>query len=100
VRTMDRLAMASRELPHILEEIEETRRRIPFTVELEELRNMARVADLIVRCAMSRRESRGLNYNLDFPETDDEGFRQDTVIWAEGGEPVISLGDDTGSRHV
>jgi len=100
VRTTDRLAMAARELPPILAEVEETRRRIAFSVELEELRNMAKVADLIVRCARVRRESRGLNYNLDFPEPDDVACRRDTIVTPVEGGAEVELAADNKTRHV
>jgi len=50
-----------------------------------ELRNIADVADLIVQCAIARKESRGLHYTLDHPETD-ETYADDTVI--ERGVPA------------
>jgi L-aspartate oxidase len=48
-----------------------------------ELANMLAVARLIVRCAVLRKESRGLHYNVDFPGRDDVHFRRDTVVTRE-----------------
>ena len=42
--------------------------------------NIATAAELIVRCALERRESRGLHYNIDFPQSDDLRWKRDTVI--------------------
>jgi L-aspartate oxidase len=52
----------------------------PDTVEL---RNLVQVAELIVRCARQRRESRGLHYNIDYPYRDNERCLRDTVLVAE-----------------
>ncbi|MBT7026209.1 MAG: hypothetical protein HN969_01450, partial [Verrucomicrobia bacterium] len=48
-----------------------------------ELRNLATVAELIVRSALERRESRGLHYTLDYPEPVDSLVRQDTLLRCE-----------------
>ena len=40
------------------------------------------MAELIIRSAMKRRESRGLHYTLDYPDTDDQKYRRDTVLRA------------------
>jgi L-aspartate oxidase len=62
--------------------LERAQRRIDLillTKDLIELRNIAAVAKLIVQCARIRRESRGLHFNLDYPEKDDRQLK-DTVV--------------------
>ena len=47
--------------------------------DILELRNLVSVAGLIVECALRRKESRGLHYTLDHPETEDS-YRTDTLL--------------------
>jgi L-aspartate oxidase len=69
VRTDQRLALAARHLQVLHEESEQAFDTLRLSPDLIELRNIALVASLIVECARSRRESRGLHFNLDHPRT-------------------------------
>ena len=60
-----------------LDEVEAS--RMPLIDHLIELRNLVSVAEMIIESALRRRESRGLHYTLDFPESSDR-FLEDTVI--------------------
>jgi L-aspartate oxidase len=80
VRSVKRLQRALRRIRLIQEEIEDYYWDFLITSDLIELRNIATVAELIVRCAMQRQESRGLNYNIDYPERDDIHWKKDTYV--------------------
>jgi L-aspartate oxidase len=69
VRTDRRLLRAQTRLQMIQKEIEEYYSKFKTHSDIEELRNIALVAEITVRCALSRRESRGIHFNLDYPET-------------------------------
>jgi L-aspartate oxidase len=43
------------------------------------------VAELIIRMALERKESRGLHYNLDYPQRDEVNFKKDTMLSSGGG---------------
>jgi len=61
--------------------------RTRWTADGAELRNLLQVAELIVRCARLRRESRGLHYTLDHPYRDNAHCLRDTVVSRAGGLP-------------
>ncbi|MLB10335.1 L-aspartate oxidase [Escherichia coli] len=68
VRTTKRLERALRRITMLQQEIDEYYAHFRVSNNLLELRNLAQVAELIVRCAMMRKESRGLHFTLDYPE--------------------------------
>jgi L-aspartate oxidase len=83
VRSDKRLERAQRRIDLINREIDEYYRNFIVTRDLLELRNIAVTAKLIVTCARMRKESRGLQYNLDYPEKNDRVWLKDTVVSRE-----------------
>ncbi|HEY5763684.1 MAG TPA: L-aspartate oxidase [Rhodocyclaceae bacterium] len=84
VRTNKRLRRALHRIRLLSHEIDEFYANFRVSNDLLELRNLVVNAELIVRCAMRRRESRGLHYSLDFPEIADRA--RNTII--PGRRPV------------
>ncbi|MER2493119.1 L-aspartate oxidase [Catenovulum sediminis] len=70
VRTNKRLERALRRIELLQQEVKDYYANFKVSNNLLELRNLLDVAELIVRCAMERKESRGLHYNLDYPDLD------------------------------
>jgi len=86
VRSSKRLKMAERRIGVLREEIRDYYRRNKVTNDNLELRNIALVAELIINCALHRRESRGLHYTIDYPESLKE--TKDTVLRPTKSKPT------------
>jgi L-aspartate oxidase len=91
VRTNKWLERAARRVRNVRREIRQYYLEYVITAELLELRNLAAVAELIIRSAGERRESRGLHYTLDYPEPYADGRIADTRIQDVPGDSVQAL---------
>ena len=80
VRTRKRLQRAQKRILSMRSEIQEYYHNFQTVPDLLELRNLATVADLIIQSSMTRPESRGLHYNLDYPELDPNWASRDTIL--------------------
>ena len=78
VRTTKRLERAKHRIDMLRQEVRDYYAHFRVTPDLIELRNLVEVADLIIRSALSRHESRGLHYTLDYPDLLPEA--KDTVL--------------------
>ena len=78
VRTNKRLERAQHRIKLLQKEIGEYYSNCKVTRDLLELRNLATVSELIIRCALERKESRGLHYTLDYPEL--SPIARDTIM--------------------
>ena len=82
VRTTKRLQRARRRVDLLTAEIGEFYGNFRVSGDLLELRNLVLVAELIIRSALKRRESRGLHFTLDHTERDDGNYARDTILRA------------------
>ncbi|MBE9516615.1 MAG: L-aspartate oxidase [Proteobacteria bacterium] len=87
VRTSKRLERAKHRIDLLNDEIRDYYSNFKITNDLIELRNLVQVAELIVLSAMQRKESRGLHYTHDYPETDNSNIK-DTVLVPDEPEPA------------
>jgi L-aspartate oxidase len=77
-RTDKRLQRARRRVQLLQQEVTEYYSNYRISSDLLELRNLIQVADLMIQCAIRRKESRGLHYTLDYPEQAEQAI--DTVL--------------------
>jgi L-aspartate oxidase len=87
VRSNKRLERAKRRVDLLRREIVEYYSNFRVNNDLLELRNLVEVADLIIRSAMSRHESRGLHYTIDFPYSDDRVQKRPTILIPDSYAP-------------
>ena len=87
VRTNKRLERARHRIQLLQEEIEEFYGRFRVSNDLIELRNLVLTAELIVRCALARKESRGLHFSRDYPDMLPDA--RDTVLTPPGDVPLV-----------
>ncbi len=80
VRSDKRLERARSRIENIQREIREYYWDFKVAPDLIELRNIATVAELIIKCASHRKESRGLHYNIGYPQKNDGQWKKDTVV--------------------
>lgn len=87
VRSTKRLERALRRIELLKQEIHEYYSHFRVSNNLIELRNLLQVAELMVRCAMMRKESRGLHYTIDYPEKNK--LKTTTILVPEPKHPLV-----------
>ena len=84
VRSNRRLQRAKKRLETIMSESFDYYGQLKLHPDIIELRNLALVADLTVTCALARKESRGIHYNIDYPALEDRFAPRDTILPVRG----------------
>ena len=80
VRSDERLAIAGKKIAGIRAVLGEHFQKYYPTVDSLETRNIAEIAVMVIFCALRRKESRGLHYNIDHPDKDDKNWLRDSFI--------------------
>ena len=88
VRSSERLSLALERSRMILKAADIYYFSRPASYAIVELRNMALVANLIIRSASRRKESRGLHFVIDLPKTDDDHWLKNTIIRPSNYQPL------------
>ena len=86
VRSNLRLKRALRRVNLISREMENFYKKTKISEGLLELRNLILTTKLIINCAMHRKESRGLHYTTDYPDSNDKNWLKDTIIFRNNGK--------------
>lgn len=79
VRSDERLSIARKRMRQISDTVQKLRAEHGVTADMVELENIALVSTLVIESALRRKESRGLHFNSDYPDTD-ERCRKDTIL--------------------
>ena len=100
VRTQKRLERAQHRVELLQKEIQDYYSNYKISRDLLELRNLVLVAELIIRCAKQRKESRGLHFTLDYPNT--SPIAKDTIMVPinYAGQNVVSVKTNQGYLEI